>query len=158
MSSQQKVINTYKRNRHKMIKENVHIQVRQCTNLIGNVFWNTMIVEHKLAKDGKFTANEDDADNHHDVYCKAATKLRFVPRAPLIDLEADSLDVIKTSPIGRIFKPDNFIFGVSDIHNNWAKEHYTEGTELIDEVVDAIRREAKSHSSTVFSKFEKIPE
>ena len=57
---------------------------------------------------------------------------RFVPRAALVDLEAGSLDVIKTSPIGTIFKPDNFVFGVS------------EGAELIDEVVDVIRKEAES--------------
>ena len=27
--------------------------------------------------------------------------------------------------------------------NNWAKGHYTEGAELIDEVMDVVRREAE---------------
>jgi len=40
-----------------------------------------------------------------------------------------------------MFKPDNFAFGASGAGNNWAKGHYTEGAELIDEVVDIVRRE-----------------
>ena len=43
-----------------------------------------------------------------------------------------------------MFKPDNFVFGASGAGNNWAKGHYTEGAELIDEVVDVIRKEAES--------------
>ena len=32
-----------------------------------------------------------------------------MPRAALVDLEPGSLDVIKASPIGTMFKPDNFV-------------------------------------------------
>ena len=123
----------------------------QYANVIGNAFWNTMIVhaEHKLVKDDKFTANEGDADNQPrldkiDVYFNEAAELRFVPRAPLVDLEADSLDVIKTWLIGTLFKPDNFIFGASGAGNNWAKRHYTQGTELIDQLVDVVRKECET--------------
>ena len=45
----------------KMVREIVHVQVRQCGNQIGNAFWNTISAEHKLAKDGKFFAG-----NNHD--------------------------------------------------------------------------------------------
>merc|ERR1719412_1860107 len=53
------------------------------------------------------------------------------------------MDVIKASPMGPLFKPDNMCFGASGAGNNWAKGHYTEGAELIDEAVDIIRREAE---------------
>merc|ERR1719162_2031301 len=54
------------------------------------------------------------------------------------------MDVIKASPMGSLFKPDNMCFGASGAGNNWAKGHYTEGAELIDEAVDIIRRETEA--------------
>ncbi len=33
----------------------------------------------------------------------------------------------RSGPIGRIFRPDNFVFGQNGAGNNWAKGHYTEG-------------------------------
>jgi tubulin beta len=45
---------------------------------------------------------------------------------------------------GQLFRPDNFVFGQSGAGNNWAKGHYTEGAELIDAVLDVVRKEAES--------------
>ena len=122
----------------------------QCGNQIGNASWNTTRAEHKLAKDCKFTGNKDNVDDQRrldkiDVYFKQAGELRFVPRAALVDLELVSLDAIKASPIGTMFKPDNFVNGASGAGTDWAKGHHTEGTELIDEVVDVFRKEAESY-------------
>merc|ERR1719361_782407 len=78
-----------------------------------------------------------------DVYYQVAGTMRFVPRACLVDLEPSTIDVIKASPMGALFKPDNMCFGASGAGNNWAKGHYTEGAELIDEAVDIIRRETE---------------
>merc|ERR1711953_1113941 len=69
---------------------------------------------------------------------------RYVPRACLIDLEPGTVDVIKASPVGTLFKPDNFVFGASGAGNNWAKGHYTEGAELIEEALDVIRKEVEN--------------
>merc|ERR1711890_212261 len=44
---------------------------------------------------------------------------------------------------GQIFRPDNFVFGQSGAGNNWAKGHYTEGAELVDSVLDVVRKEAE---------------
>ena len=55
----------------------------------------------------------------------------------VVRLCADA-DVIE-APIGIL---DNFVFGISCAGNNWAKGHYTEDAELIDEVVDEIRKES----------------
>ena len=35
------------------------------------------------------------------------------------------------------------VFGASGAGNNWAKGHYTEGAEIIDEVLDVIRKEVE---------------
>jgi tubulin beta len=36
------------------------------------------------------------------------------------------------------------VFGQSGAGNNWAKGHYTEGAELVDQVMDVLRREAEA--------------
>ena len=36
------------------------------------------------------------------------------------------------------------MFGQSGAGNNWAKGHYTEGAELVDSVLDVVRKEAES--------------
>jgi tubulin beta len=78
-----------------------------------------------------------------NVYYNEATGGRYVPRAVLVDLEPGTMDSVRASPIGGIFRPDNFVFGQSGAGNNWAKGHYTEGAELIDSVLDVVRKEAE---------------
>ena len=53
------------------------------------------------------------------------------------------MDSVRAGPFGPIFRPDNFVFGHSGAGNNWAKGHYTEGAELVDQVLDVVRREAE---------------
>jgi len=69
---------------------------------------------------------------------------KYVPRAILVDLEPGTMDSVRSGPFGQIFRPDNFVFGQSGAGNNWAKGHYTEGAELVDSVLDVVRKEAES--------------
>ena len=90
---------------------------------------------------------------------------KYVPRAVLVDLEPGTMDSVRSSPFGQLFRPDNFVFGrlsrltasdqspillslsppgQSGAGNNWAKGHYTEGAELVDSVLDVVRKEAES--------------
>ncbi|KAK5002611.1 Tubulin beta chain (Beta tubulin), partial [Elasticomyces elasticus] len=61
---------------------------------------------------------------------------KYVPRAVLVDLEPGTMDAVRAGPFGQLFRPDNFVFGQSGAGNNWAKGHYTEGAELVDQVLD----------------------
>jgi len=129
-----------------MVREILHVQVGQCGNQIGNRFWQTVIGEHDLGGDGYYVGKEEDkavALDKVNVYMRTAGE-RFVPRACLVDLEPGTVDVIKASPVGTLFKPDNFVFGASGAGNNWAKGHYTEGAELIEEALDVIRKEVEN--------------
>ncbi|VVC93457.1 unnamed protein product, partial [Leptidea sinapis] len=45
---------------------------------------------------------------------------------------------------GQLFRPDNYVFGQSGAGNNWAKGHYTEGAELVDNVLDVVRKECEN--------------
>jgi tubulin beta len=67
-----------------------------------------------------------------------------VPRAVLVDLEPGTMDTIRATPFGQLFRPDNFVFGQSGAGNNWAKGHYTEGAELVDAVMDVVRKETET--------------
>jgi tubulin beta len=54
------------------------------------------------------------------------------------------MDSIRAGSYGSLFRPDNFVFGQSGAGNNWAKGHYTEGAELVDSVMEVIRKEAEA--------------
>lgn len=69
---------------------------------------------------------------------------KYVPRAILVDLEPGTMDSIRSGPLGHLFRPDNFVFGQSGAGNNWAKGHYTEGAELVDEIMDVVRKESEA--------------
>jgi tubulin beta len=69
---------------------------------------------------------------------------KYVPRAVLVDLEPGTMDAIRAGAHGKLFRPDNFVFGQSGAGNNWAKGHYTEGAELVDSVLDVVRKEAEN--------------
>src|ERR1700742_3813772 len=69
---------------------------------------------------------------------------KYVPRAVLVDLEPGTMDSVRSGPFGQLFRPDNFVFGQSGAGNNWAKGHYTEGAELVDSVLDVVRKESES--------------
>lgn len=62
----------------------------------------------------------------------------------MVDLERGSMEAVRSSPYGQIFRPDNFIFSTGGAGNNFAKGHFTEGAELCDFVLDTTRREVES--------------
>ncbi|XP_022006885.1 tubulin beta-4B chain-like [Helianthus annuus] len=61
-----------------------------------------------------------------------------------MDLEPGTMDSVRSGSYGQIFRPDNFVFGQSGAGNNWAKGHYTKGAELIDSVLDVVRKESEN--------------
>ncbi|OXB72211.1 UNVERIFIED_CONTAM: hypothetical protein H355_014952 [Colinus virginianus] len=92
---------------------------------------------------GTYTGDSDLQLERINVFYNEATGGRFVPRAILMDLEPGTMDSVRAGPFGQLFRPDNFVFGQTGAGNNWAKGHYTEGAELIDSVLDVVRKEAE---------------
>merc|ERR1712156_1220798 len=145
-----------------MVREIIHVQVGQCGNQTGCAFFQAMFKEHYLDNNGKYSKPENeqnDADGdglpdeleNIDVYFRGTTEekvnAKWIPRAVLVDLEPGTMDVIKASAIGPVFKPDNMVFGNNGAGNNWAKGHYTEGAELVESVLDRIRQEIEQCDS-----------
>ncbi|KAF2312621.1 hypothetical protein GH714_035259 [Hevea brasiliensis] len=126
------------------MREILHIQGGQCGNQIGAKFWEVVCAEHGIDSTGRYQGGSDLQLERINVYYNEASCGRFVPRAVLMDLEPGTMDSIRSGPYGQIFRPDNFVFGQSGAGNNWAKGHYTEGAELIDSVLDVVRKEAEN--------------
>jgi len=126
-----------------MGREIVCIAGGQCGNQIGAKFWEVICGEHGINTGGEYEGEEDNQLERINVYYNEATGGRYVPRAILMDLEPGTMDSVRAGQYGNIFRPDNFVFGQSGAGNNWAKGHYTEGAELIDSVLDVVRKEAE---------------
>ncbi|MQL84166.1 hypothetical protein Taro_016679, partial [Colocasia esculenta] len=126
------------------MREILHVQGGQCGNQIGAKFWEVVCDEHGIDATGRYQGSSDLQLERVNVYYNEASCGRFVPRAVLMDLEPGTMDSVRSGPYGQIFRPDNFVFGQSGAGNNWAKGHYTEGAELIDSVLDVVRKEAEN--------------
>ncbi|KAI5067091.1 hypothetical protein GOP47_0017619 [Adiantum capillus-veneris] len=126
------------------MREILHVQGGQCGNQIGAKFWEVVCTEHGIDPTGSYSGDADVQLERVNVYYNEASCGRYVPRAVLMDLEPGTMDSVRTGPYGQIFRPDNFVFGQSGAGNNWAKGHYTEGAELIDSVLDVVRKEAEN--------------
>ncbi|KAJ8955437.1 hypothetical protein NQ318_003536 [Aromia moschata] len=128
----------------KKMREIVHIQVGQCGNQIGSKFWETICLEHGIEPDGTYTGDSDLQLDKIGVYFKEALHNNYVPRAVLVDLEPGTMDSVRAGRYGHLFHPDYFIFGQSGAGNNWAKGHYTEGAEIVDRVLEVLRKEVEN--------------
>ncbi|CAJ1393685.1 unnamed protein product [Effrenium voratum] len=148
------LLGTWEHGRHKryevqhtedghLMRELVHVQGGQCGNQIGAKFWEVIADEHGIDPTGTYHGDSDLQLERINVYFNEATGGRYVPRAVLMDLEPGTMDSVRAGPFGQLFRPDNFVFGQTGAGNNWAKGHYTEGAELIDSVLDVVRKEAE---------------
>jgi tubulin beta len=126
------------------MREIVHIQTGQCGNQIGSKFWEVISDEHGINPCGQYEGSSDLQLERINVYYNEANGGRYVPRAILVDLEPGVIDSVRAAPIGQLFRPDNMIFGQSGAGNCYAKGYYTEGAEIVDEAMDAIRKEAEN--------------
>jgi tubulin alpha len=54
---------------------------------------------------------------------------------------------VRTGPSGKLFHPDQLISGKEDAANNFARGHYTTGKELIEPILDNVRKLTESCNS-----------
>jgi tubulin beta len=66
-----------------------------------------------LLRSGAYHGTSDLQLERLDVYFNEGSTGRYVPRAILADLEPGTMDSVRAGPIGKLFRPDNFIFGQS---------------------------------------------
>lgn len=126
------------------MREIIHVQAGQSGNQIGAKFWEVISDEHGIDPTGTYYGDSDLQLERINVYYNEATGGRYVPRAILMDLEPETMGPVRAGPYDQLlFRPDFFGFGQSGAGNNGVKNHYTEGAELIDSVLDFVRKEAE---------------
>lgn len=125
------------------MREIIHLQAGQCGNQIGSSFWEAITEEHGITATGAYEGDSDLQLERVNVYFNEGSSGKYVPRSVMVDLEPGTMDSVRSGPLGQIFRPDNFVFGQSGSGNNWAKGHYTEGAEMIENVLEVVRKEAE---------------
>ena len=65
---------------------------------------------------------------------------KHVPRAVFVDLEPTVVDEVRLGTYRQLFHPEQLITGKEDAANNYARGHYTIGKEIVDLVLDRIRK------------------
>ncbi|KAK7037758.1 Tubulin beta-2 chain [Paramarasmius palmivorus] len=126
-------------------REIINLQLGQAGNQVGEVFWKMLLAEHGLDQSGVGVYWEGDVDL--EVYfteVESQGQLKYVPRSTQIDLEAGVCNKIRSGPLGGLFRPDTFVTGDSGAGNNWAKGFYTDGAELVDTVLEVIRKQSEA--------------
>uniref|UniRef100_A0A2K5NV85 Uncharacterized protein n=1 Tax=Cercocebus atys TaxID=9531 RepID=A0A2K5NV85_CERAT len=87
------------------MREIVHIQGGQC--VISD--------EHGIDPSSNYVGDSDLQLERISIYYNEASSHKYVPQAILVDLEAGTMDSVRSGPFGYFFRPDNFIFGQSGI-------------------------------------------
>ncbi|KAL8292183.1 hypothetical protein RQP46_001649 [Phenoliferia psychrophenolica] len=129
------------------MRELISLGVGQAGTQVSSAFWEALVKEHGLDNDGYITpAAKEDAERIGGLstFFSEVGDGKFVPRYIPVDLEPGTIDQIKSSKLGHLYKPTNFISGQSGAGNNFAKGFYTEGAELVDQVLDVLRHEVES--------------
>jgi tubulin beta len=76
-------------------------------------FWEIISDEHGIDPNGHYHGDNDLQLDRIDVYYTEVNGNKYVPRAVLIDLEPGTMDSVRASPYGTLFRPDNFVYGQS---------------------------------------------
>ncbi|KAG9317486.1 Tubulin/FtsZ, GTPase domain-containing protein [Chiua virens] len=128
------------------MREVISLHVGQAGVQIGNACWELYTLEHGLSPDGRVTDSSACTDQGFSTFFSETGSGKYVPRSLYIDLEPGVVDEVKTGPYRSLFHPETMITGKEDAANNYARGHYTVGKELIDPVMDKLRRLADNAS------------
>jgi len=99
-------------------------------------------LEHGISPDGEMPSDESVgvADSSFNTFFSETPSGKHVPRAVYVDLEPTVCDELRSGAYSKMYHPDQIISGKEDAANNYARGHYTIGKEMVDSVLDRIRK------------------
>ena len=105
---------------------------------------NSYLLEHGLGADGRPDPNAKDIGDagSFETFFTETSNGKYVPRSIFVDLDPSPIDEIRTGGYRQLFHPELLISGKEDAANNYARGHYTIGKEMVDNVIDRVRRVA----------------
>ncbi|XP_051260102.1 tubulin alpha-1C chain-like isoform X1 [Dicentrarchus labrax] len=124
------------------MRECVSVHVGQAGVQIGNACWELYCLEHGIQPDGQMPSDKTigGGDDSFNTFFSETGAGKHVPRAVFVDLEPTVIDEVRTGTYRQLFHPEQLITGKEDAANNYARGHYTIGKEIIDLVLDRIRK------------------
>ncbi|KAL3206624.1 hypothetical protein MRX96_010683 [Rhipicephalus microplus] len=111
---------------------------------IGNACWELYCLEHGIQPNGQMPSDKTIGggdDSFNTFFCETGAG-KHVPRAVYVDLEPTVVDEVRTGTYRQLFRPEQLITGKQDAANNYARGHYTIGKEIVDLVLDRIKKVA----------------
>jgi len=124
------------------MRECITIHMGQAGCQIGNACWELFCLEHGIQPDGQMPSDKTigGGDDSFTTFFSETGAGKHVPRTVFVDLEPTVIDEIRTGTYRQLFHPEQLISGKEDAANNYARGHYTIGKEIIDLVLDRIRK------------------
>merc|ERR1711924_279796 len=124
------------------MRECISIHVGQGGCQVGNGCWELYCLEHGIQPDGQMPSDKTigGGDDAFNTFFSETGAGKHVPRCVFVDLEPTVVDEIRTGTYRQLFHPEQLISGKEDAANNFARGHYTIGKEIVDLVLDRLRK------------------
>ncbi|XP_049829420.1 tubulin alpha-1 chain-like isoform X2 [Schistocerca gregaria] len=124
------------------MRECISIHIGQAGVQMGDMCWELYCLEHGVTPNGtmKNIDSQSNSNNCHNSFFSENEAGRHSPRAIMLDLEPTVIDQVRSGQYRELYHPEQLISGKEDAANNYARGHYTVGAELIDAVMDRVRK------------------
>jgi tubulin alpha len=124
------------------MREVLSLHIGQAGIQVGNACWELYCLEHGINPDGSVTLNSQNScsDEAFTTFFSETSTGKRVPRCVFLDLEPGVIDEVKNSKYKSLYHPEQLISGNEDAANNYARGHYTIGKEIIEKVLEKIRK------------------
>jgi len=128
-----------------MPRECISLHLGQAGCQIGTHCWELFGHEHGISPDGQLM--DPSADVDVSAFYNQTPNGKYVPRSIFVDLEPSVIDEIRTGSQRQLFRPANLINWKEDAANNFARGRFSIGREIIEKVVEEIRKEFENSGS-----------
>lgn len=131
-----------------MSRKVISLQIGQCGNQVGEVFWKRIAAEHGIALTGESEHPERPVEDRRDIFFYQADDGRYVPRSILIDLEDRVVNRYRSQT--SYYNQENLVLlTTSDgggAGNIWSRG-YDEGQKNYEVISELVRREVEMADS-----------
>jgi len=124
------------------LREIITLHLGQAGCQVGNQVWELFCLEHGIQPDGMMPGDKTlgGGTDAFNTFFSETESGKHVPRALYADLEESVVDEIRMGAFRQMYHPEQLITGKEDAANNFARGHYTVGKELVDVILDKIRK------------------
>jgi tubulin alpha len=124
------------------MREVISLHIGQAGIQVGNACWELYCLEHGLNYDGTviYEKSKNSNDDAFDTFFSETGNGKRVPRCVFLDLEPGVIDEVRNSKYKQLYHPEQLISGKEDAANNYSRGHYTVGKEIVEVVLEKIRK------------------